>query len=143
MTDEATRQVEPETQSSLTLRSDQREAITTAMTSAGDFSKVPAQPYLTADSGDFGFPITTEMETKLRAAYDNPDSTLVARDQVSLLQQINTLEALRRAEATRRQGRREMLLHWVFELGQAAKHDDACLLVFTGMNKVTPGSAIT
>ncbi len=131
-----TRQIEPETLTWHRLRKSQREQLAAA-TLAGDFATVPAQPFKDADLGDYGFPVSAAMETKLVDAYKNLVTTkLNANDQIGLLVQVNTLESFRRANLSSRQTRKQLLAHLQHKLAQEVKYDDLMLQVMSGTAKV-------
>ena len=130
-----TLQVEAETQAALALRTAARDALAAAFTS-GNFGAVPTQPYVTQPQGAQGFPVTTVMETKALTFYGTATPPGNTQDTGSLQQQINVLEAFRRAENARRQTRRDLLTHLTFEFTQADRADAAALKRFVGADKV-------
>lgn len=132
------REVTGETQAFLALRGIAREQIVDAIES-GDFEEVDAQPYLEGDPGEGGFPATAETEEKLLGAHTSADTELNCDDQISLFLQIDTLEAFRRANLSRKQGRREMLAHLAFALAQENKYENLFQQRVVGTDKVVPG----
>jgi hypothetical protein len=126
------RQIELETTTWHTLRGAANEAILAALESK-DFKDVPVQPFIEADPGTYGFPPTAQMETKLVEAYDSDE--INCDEQIGLQLQINTLESFRRAYASRRQGKREMIAHLKADLGEVTKQTDIMLQNMVGTAK--------
>jgi hypothetical protein len=132
----STRQIEPETATWYQVWT-KHLADFLAGFAASDFSQVTTRPFVDQPTGDTGFPVSVQMENKLVDAYVSGEAFTVDQ-QIGIQLQANTLESFRRANLSRRQGRRELLAHYQHELGQASRQNNLMLQTMTGTAKIPP-----
>jgi hypothetical protein len=132
------RQVQTETVPWYTQRQLLRHQILTAVTTASyDFEFCQTVQYTDLPQGAYGAPVTVAMEAVLIAGYASPASTLLTNDdQISIMQQVNTLESFRRCYLSQRQTRRDFLAHLTQQLQQEDVYDNQMLQQFAGTDKV-------
>lgn len=128
------RQIEPETTAWYLKWSGAQDTLRAGLNDR-DLSSVPTRPYKDEPVGETGFPVSNQMEDKLFQAYQ--DSTDITIDpQIGIELQVNTLESFRRANLSRRQTRRELLAHFIYELGQAPRQNSLMLQTMAGTAKI-------
>jgi hypothetical protein len=132
------RQVYDETSTWQTRRAALSAQLKTAMMS-GDFSQCPTNQYGAQDQGQFGFPVTTDIEQVILVGYAQAGQTPFAgADAIGAFMQVNTLESFRRAYLSWKQVRRDLVAHAVQALGQTAAYDDLMLQQFVSIDKNLP-----
>jgi hypothetical protein len=128
------RQIYDETKEFIKARKQSRVQLSNALESA-DFAEVEPQPF-DLDPGKYGMPVTEELEKTLLAAHTSQTGEYSSDDQIGLLLQIDALEAFRRSNLARKQGRREMLVHLRYTLEQEDKYDGLFKQQIVGTDKI-------